>query len=107
MESITVASNGLTAVLRRIKACSRCPIPNTDQVTGERRGHVLKALAKLGRNGRHLNTDKYGSKIKPFFTQNFVIELPEPMEEGQVIRIDRNSEVQVAYSDTANWARAA
>lgn len=105
VESIKVASNGLTLVLRRIKACSRCPIPNTDQVTGVRKGYFLNALVKLGRTGRHADTERYGDRVKQFFTQNFYIELPQDMSEGQTISISRGDKVEVSYSDTTNWER--
>lgn len=107
IESITIASNGLTLVLERYKACMRCPIPNTNQVTGERRGHVLKALVNLGRSGQHVNTEKYGTKKKPIFTQNFIIKLPPGMKAGQVISIERGAEAEVTYSEDTNWVKAA
>lgn len=106
IESITIASHGLKAVLRRHKACSRCPIPDTDQLTGARKTFIRSALGKLGRNGTYADTDKYGKGVKLFFTQNFIIELPENMPEDQTISITRG-EVEVTYSDTTNWIQTA
>lgn len=104
IETMTIASNGLVAVLRRIKACSRCPIPDTNHITGERKGRpILKALVQLGRHGRHVDTARYGSKPEVFWTQNFVIELPEDLPEGATILLRRGAEVEVQYSDYTTW----
>ncbi len=110
IKEIYVASNGLSAVLKRRKACGRCPVPDTNQKTGERNRHKLlftKALKALGRKGAHVDTERYGTKLENFFTQNFVIELPPDMPVGEVITISRSDVVEVTYSDDPNWVRAA
>lgn len=105
VEAIRVASNGLIVVLRRIKACERCPIPDTDHISGERKGRpVLSALAALGRHGKHLDADRYGIKSEIFWTQGFVIELPRNMPKDKTLVIARDAEVEVEYSNTTNWA---
>jgi uncharacterized protein YcbX len=103
IETITIAYDGLVAVLRRQKACGRCPIPDTDQKTGERKQHIRSALGKLGRSGTHLDTNRYGSGTELFYTQNFVIELPEDMPKDAVIPIRRGGLVEVTFSDSTNW----
>ena len=104
IETITVANNGLVAVLRRIKACGRCPVPDTNHITGERKGRpVLKALAKLGRHGRHVDVGRYGDDPEAFWTQGFVIEFPDGLPEGKTIPVSRGAEVEVEYADQTNW----
>lgn len=106
IETIRISSNGLMAVLRRIKACGRCPIPDTDQITGERKGSpVRQALGQLARNGRHLDTERYSTKPELFWTQNFVIELPEDMPPDATIDIAKDAKVEITYSPEANWTR--
>lgn len=104
IESIRVDTNGLVAVLRRLVACERCPIPDINHNTGERKGRpVLRALGRLGRQGTHLDELRYGAKPEIFWTQNFVIELPQDMPPDGIIRIERGSQVEVIYSDKPNW----
>lgn len=103
VKSITIASNGLIVVLKRIKACARCPIPDTDQITGIRRPDFRSALGKLGRAGHHLDSARYGTKREVFFTQNFIINLPADIPEDAVISIAKGAEIEVEYSDTTNW----
>ena len=105
VDEIRVGADGLIAVLRKIKACGRCPVPDTNEITGERRGApVRQALGKLGRNGRHLDTVLYGSGPELFWTQNFVIQLPKDMPKDATIDIRRGAEVEVVYSPDTNWA---
>lgn len=105
IRSITVASDGLKVVLTRIKACGRCPIPDTDQISGERsKGRpVLRTLNGLGRHGRHLDADRYGTDAEVFWTQNFVINVPDDMPPDASITIARSSVVEVEYTNTTNW----
>lgn len=104
VDEIAISSNGLTVVLKRIKACGRCPVPNTDEITGVRRGApVTKALGALARGGRHTDTGRYGEKPELFWTQNFVVKLPDGMEQGQTIQVNRGAEVAVTYSADTNW----
>jgi uncharacterized protein YcbX len=103
IDTITIANNGLTLVLKRLKACGRCPIPDTDQLTGDRKTHVRSALGKLGRNGTHLDTNRYGTKSEIFLTQNFVLILPHDMQKGETIKVEQHVEVDVQYTDNTNW----
>lgn len=104
IETIIIASNGLAVVLRRTKACSRCPIPDTDQISGERKGRpVLSALGRLGRAGRHRDEARYGTDSELFWTQGFIVELPEGMPKDETVTIARGAEVAVTYSSTTNW----
>lgn len=104
VDEIAISSNGLMVVLRRIKACGRCPVPNTNEVTGARVGTpVTKALGALARGGRHTDTGRYGEKPELFWTQNFVVKLPDGMEPGQTIQVIRGAEVAVTYSADTNW----
>lgn len=96
-----VATNGLSVVLKRIKACGRCPIPDTDQLTGERRTHVRAALGKIGRRGVHQNVAKYGDGTEIFFGQNFIVDV----EGTGDARIEAGQDLQVTFSETTNWAR--
>ncbi len=104
VEEIRVGSNGLVAVFRRVKACGRCPVPDTNELTGERRGSpVRKALGELARNGRHADTARYGTKPELFWTQNHVIELPRDMGPNDKIEARKGARVEVVYSETTNW----
>lgn len=103
IQSIKIAQDGMTAVLERRKACGRCPIPDTDQVTGERKTYVRSALGKLGRTGTHADTNYYSNDTQLFFTQNFIIELSPNIPKGASITIMRGAEVEVTYSSTTNW----
>lgn len=107
IKSITVASNGLVAVLKRMEAISRCAIPDTDQLTGQAGNTIRPALGKLGRHGSHLDANRQGKKPGLFFTQGHIIELPRSMAEGEIIKIERGAEVEVEYSETTNWVRTA
>lgn len=105
VEEIRIGSNGLVAVFRRIKACGRCPVPDTNEVTGERRGAAVRqALGKLARNGRHADSERYGDKSELFWTQNHIIKLPAAMGPDDAIEIRRGAEVEVVYSATTNWS---
>ena len=109
VRTISVVRNGLTLVLERWKACSRCPIPDTDQTTGERSRdtRVRPALGKLGRAGKHVNTEKYGDESGLFLTQNHVVRVPEDMPNDAVIELRKGDEVMVEYSEDTNWVRQA
>lgn len=106
IETITIAHNGLTVVLRRWKACGRCPIPDTNQLTGERKPYFRSGLGKLGRSGTHTNTERFGTDVGLFYTQNFLIELPKRMPRAALVPILRGAEVEVTYSDNTNWIAA-
>ena len=104
VSAIRIASNGLVAVLRRVKACGRCPVPDTDQLTGARAGRpVLMALARLGRHGYHADPARYGSGAEVFFSQNFIIELPAGMPPDGEIVLARHASVEVVYDTQTNW----
>ncbi len=104
IETVTIVSDGLQAVIRKVKACGRCPLPDRNHITGELKGRpILKSLTALNRNGRHADTARYGDKAEVFWTQGFVIELPADMPEGATITVERGAQVDVTYSDTANW----
>ena len=103
VSSITVRSGDLSLVLERYKACGRCPIPDTDQVTGERKTYVRSALGKLGRTGRHADSETFGTEPELFLTQNFILHLPEDMPDGVVITVARGAEVAVTLTDFTNW----
>lgn len=104
IKKITIASDGLVAVIKRHKACGRCPVPDTNHLTGERKGRpVLSALGKLGRAGRHADTHRYGYDSEIFWTQGFVIELPEDMPKDGRITIAHGDEVEVEYSQDTNF----
>lgn len=104
VEEIRVGSGGLVAVFRRMKACGRCPVPDTNELTGERKGApVRKALGELARNGRHANTGRHGTKPELFWTQNHIIELPQGMGPDDKIVVRRGAEVEVVYSEATNW----
>ena len=104
VDEIAISSNGLVVVLKRIKACGRCPVPNTNEVTGARIGApVTKALGALARNGRHADEARYGKKPELFWTQNFIVELPEEMQPGETIQVRRGAEISVAYTYDTNW----
>jgi hypothetical protein len=90
-------------VLERRKACGRCPIPDTDQVTGERKTHVRSALGKLGRTGTHLDTARFGKETEIFLTQNFIMRLPSDLTDDAVLKIERGREVEVTYTSHTNW----
>jgi uncharacterized protein YcbX len=102
---VRIAQRGLTMVLRRWKACGRCPVPDTNQITGirRRRTHVRSTLGKLGRNGTHVDKERFGYKEEVFLGQNMLIELPGHMEPDQTITVERGAEVEVVYSDSTNW----
>ena len=102
--TITVACEEGPLVLERRKACGRCPIPDTDQLTGERKTHVRAALGKLGRTGTHLDTARYGNEAEIFLTQNFILRLPPDMPDGALLKIERGSEVDVTLTSHTNWA---
>ena len=101
---IRFSCDGLEATLERIKACGRCPIPDTNEVTGERKGApVRQALGRLARSGRHSNPG-YGKNPELLWTQHFIVRLPEDMPPDATIDLKRGAEVEVVYSDTTNWA---
>jgi uncharacterized protein YcbX len=102
--TITVTTEAGLVVLERRKACGRCPIPDTDQLTGERKTHVRSALGKLGRTGTHLDTARYGNETEIFLTQNFILRLPSDMSDGGLLKIERGCEVEVTYTPGTNWA---
>jgi|SRR3989344_3616101 len=52
-----------------VKACSRCPIPNQDQTTGETHGLSNKLLRSI-RMGRRSDQDPISAKAKIHFGQN-------------------------------------
>ena len=104
IEAFIVKSGKLAAVFKRIKACGRCPVPDTNEVTGERKGApVRKALGQLGRNGHHADQARYGDKPELFWTQNFVVDPPAELAPGDTFKIVRGAQVEVIYSDGTNW----
>lgn len=102
--AITVACEGGPLVLERRKACGRCPIPDTDQLTGERKTHVRAALGKLGRTGTHVDTARYGNEAEVFLTQNFVLRLPPDMPDDAILKIELGARVDVTLTRGTNWA---
>jgi len=105
IKKITITGSGLSLALKRMKACGRCPIPDTNEFTGVRKGApVRQALGRLARNGRHNDTARYGTKPELFWTQYFIIELPEGLPKGATIDVARGAEVEVTYSDDTNWS---
>ena len=105
IESIEVVHNGMKMVLERWKPCGRCPMPDTNQQTGERR-HDLRSKNVLGRRkGTYTDARYSGEEI--FFGQQFIIRLPEDMPEGAVIPIRTGDTLQAKRSDTTNWVRVA
>lgn len=95
------------AELERQKACSRCPIPETNQETGERIHGVLRALGNLGRGGNH-TLERYREEGTPlFFGQNFIIRLLQGLPEDQSISIHRGMKLQAVMSAETNWAKNA
>ncbi|MHB1865161.1 MAG: MOSC N-terminal beta barrel domain-containing protein [Candidatus Saccharimonadales bacterium] len=108
IDEIKVTSNGLTLILKRWKPCSRCEIPDTDEITGERdrrSTYIRPMLGKLGRTGKFLDTVKYGSKSEIFLTENFVVIVPEEMPLDATIDLRKGSELEVTYTDSTNWVR--
>ena len=109
VETITFVHDGLELVLERWKACSRCPIPDTDQTSGERSRNtrVSPALGKLGRAGTHVNVEKYGDESGLFLTQNHVVRAPKDVPNDTIFRItkDTNTKIIVKYSEGTNWVR--
>ncbi len=101
--TITIATEAGPLVLERRKACGRCPIPDTDQLTGERKTHVRSALGKLGRTGTHLDTVRYGSETEIFLTQNFIMRLRSDMTDNAPLKIERGCELEVTYTAHTNW----
>jgi hypothetical protein len=89
--------------LERYKACGRCPIPDTDQLTGQRKTYVRSALGKLGRTGTHANSERFGTEPEIFLTQNFIMHLPAEMPGGGAVTVARGSEVEVTLTDCNNW----
>lgn len=102
---LEVVKNGLTMTLRRAKACGRCPIPDTDQETGERGRSVRSVLGK-NRRGVHADTAKYGNSKEIFFGQHFVIEMPADMPAGDTIELYKGDSVEAVMSEAKNWRTA-
>jgi len=100
---VVPGANGLAIVLRRWKACSRCPIPNTNQETGQRNLRILKALANLGRVGYYADRKKFGDKLETFATQNFIIKHARSMAPGQTVVFERGADVHVEMTRETNW----
>lgn len=105
IDRIDVVVNGLVMRLRRAKACGRCPIPDTDQETGERKRSVRSVLGK-NRRGAHADTQKYGDNKEIFFGQNFTIEMPPYMLEDQVVELHKGDSMKAHMTTVANWSRA-
>lgn len=107
VQTITFVCNDLKVVLERWKACSRCPMPDTDQKTGERSRdtRVRPALGKLGRSGRHVNTEKYDIKNGLFLTQNHVVRMPLDMLPDTTIELKKGQEVTIEYSEKHQLAK--
>jgi len=105
VEEIHLSGDGLKLVLVRMKACGRCPVPDTDEVTGIRAGApVRQALGKLHRNGHHADQAHYGTSAELFWTQNFIARPPKGMGPNEVFTIMRGAEVEVVYSTDTNWS---
>lgn len=106
IEAFKVTSNGLAAVFTRLKACGRCPVPDTNEITGERRGApVSKALGQLGRNGHHADQTRYSANAHLFWTQNFIVNPPKELDPGKTFTVERGAEVEVIYSGDTNWIK--
>lgn len=105
IDRIEVVVNGIVITLRRAKACGRCPIPDTDQETGERKRSVRSVLGK-NRRGTHANTHKYGDSKEIFFGQNFTIEMPPFLRKDQVVDLHEGDSVEAHMTNEANWHRA-
>lgn len=109
VRTVTFVNNGLSLVLERWKACGRCPIPDTDQTTGERSRdtRMRPALGKLGRAGTHVDIERYGDESGLFLTQNHVVRVPDGVPKDTVFRVtkDSDTEVIVEYSDETNWTK--
>lgn len=104
IERLSVVVDGLAMTLRRAKACGRCPIPDTNQKTGERAREVRSVLGK-NRRGIHLGLD--GDKSKEImFGQNFIIDMPRYLPEGEIIRLRTGSEIEAVMSTKTNWQPA-
>jgi uncharacterized protein YcbX len=105
IDTITFETSGLSMVMRCMKACGRCPIPDTDQVTGVRKTHVRSALGKIGRKGVHANSEKYGSDSEIFFGDYFVIEMPQgQMGRFEEIAVSLGQEpVDITFADKPTW----
>ncbi len=106
IKQIEVVAGNLSMVLKRAKACGRCPIPDTDQSTGERSTAVRSALGKNGRRGVHSNAKKYGNDKEIFFGQNFLIEMPKGMRDDQTVWLREGEEVDVMMGRSTNWQAA-
>jgi uncharacterized protein YcbX len=103
VDEIQISNTGLTMVLKRIRAVSRCPIPDINEITGVRKGApVSQALARLGRSGRSTNA-AHGTKPHLMWTQYFTVQMPKNMPPGATIDVQRGSLVEVTYTNTANW----
>lgn len=104
IETVSFASGGLSLVLRRAKACARCPVPDTDQQTGERqrRKPILQALYNLGRHGTHIDSERFDRDPGVYFSQNFVVD-PSSRLDAQPFVISSNTEIAVEASDKTNW----
>ena len=97
--------DGSELTLSRVKACARCPIPDTDQGTGERQRSVRSALGKNGRVGRHVDHERYGSDKNLFFGQNFSVEAFNT--EGNRCPTElRLGQTMTALPAEANWVTA-
>jgi len=92
-------SNGKKLVFRRGTPCARCPIPDTDQITGEVRRDVRSVLGKNGRRGTYTDPSKAGS-IAIFFGVNFYLE--QMPGQGEVIKLPTGSELEIGYAEP-NW----
>ena len=101
--AVSVPTEAGTLVLERRKACGRCPVPDTDQVSGERRTHVRSALGKLGRTGTHLDSGLFGTDPEIFLTQNFIVHLPPGVSDVRTADIVRGAEVEATLTETTNW----
>ncbi len=110
IEKIELVYKGLPLTLRRVKACGRCPIPDTDQKTGVRKRDVRSVLGK-NRRGVHKDAARYGVGKEVFFGQNFIVEPPKEML-AQDKGSDNYATINVGDAATAvlspetNWVRA-
>lgn len=82
-----------------VKACSRCPIPNQDQKTGERHG-LSNKLLRSTRMGWHTGKDPAADPPKPYFGQNVnhvTASVGTSIAEGDPITVDEWDDPNVVF----------
>jgi len=91
--------SGNNVVFERGTPCARCPIPDTDQITGELRRDVRSVLGKNGRRGTYSDPAKAGEKAI-FFGVNFL--LTKFPETGTEVELPLGAELIATYGEP-NW----